>query len=108
MLPEACNVLEAMHIDKPLDYTNEKVPGNVWTWTARALVSGLIEYRQQHGDVKASDLLERLERVAPEIHTLIEDEERIRREGPPKLPRRRPDDPRGTQKRLGYREVKLK
>ncbi|KAI8052471.1 hypothetical protein BDF22DRAFT_655990 [Syncephalis plumigaleata] len=104
MLPEACNVLEAMHVDKPLDYSNEREFSNVWTWTARALVSGLFEYRQQQGDVKASDLLERLERVAPEILTLVEDEERIRREGPRETPRRRPDDPRGTRKRLGYRE----
>ncbi|RKP22258.1 hypothetical protein SYNPS1DRAFT_26073 [Syncephalis pseudoplumigaleata] len=108
MLPEACDVLEAMHADKPLDYASDASRANVWTWTARALVSSLSSYRRQHGDDKAGRLLERLEQAAPEILTLAEDEERIRREGPPAPPRRRPDDPRGTRKRRAFIDVKLK
>ncbi|KAI9592926.1 hypothetical protein BDF19DRAFT_415808 [Syncephalis fuscata] len=107
MLPEACQVLEALHQDKPLDYIEDGKSANIWTWAARALVTGLSDYRQLHGDVKATFLLERMEKVAPEILTLVEDEERIRREGPPPKPKRRPDDPRGIKQRTRYRDVKL-
>jgi pentatricopeptide repeat protein len=107
MLDKACTVLEALHQDKPEGYVEGGAKyTNVWSWTARALLTSLSEYHKKHSDIEAGQMLERLMRVAPEIETVLEDEESIR-QATAGMPKKHGIDLRKHKPAAVYRDVKL-